>query len=490
MKTSIKILHWTPRIICILAILFISVFAIDAFGPEKTFWQQLGDFLLHLVPSFVLIAVLIVAWKWEYIGGIIFIIIGFGLSIFVFILNYNRTHSVGTSLGEILIITFPFVVVGILFIISYFMKKGKVNQNFNIKSMGIILVLIFAGIISCTGQKTDEKVYEAYELRINGHADSAKVLLQQITTENPTNAMAWYELCRTTEHLGMANPRAIKESLDEALRCISLAVENDPKNAWYLSYKGGIETLQFYLALQIGNENASAYLAKLEDTYKSVFELDPSYYENKLTLVEFFGGLPTEIGGDTEKAEKYAKELESEDLIYSAKAREILMPEDANYETFWKEIVEKNNKNADAHQALGRVYLFMDNIDEATNCYQKAIDLDPSKNDLYLDLGRYYMMMAMQNPALTDSVSPFIEEQFNKFLNFSPKPIKPMRAWAYSILSMINSNTQNVEAADKFLTMAKDLDPFFSPISGKPSIVLYCQPDVVVHNQGYYLSPF
>ena len=123
MKTSIKILHWTPRIICILAILFISVFAIDAFGPEKTLWQQFGDFLLHLVPSFVLIAVLIVAWKWEYIGGIIFIIIGFGLSIFVFILNYNRTHSAGTSLGEILIITFPFVVVGALFIISHYMKK-------------------------------------------------------------------------------------------------------------------------------------------------------------------------------------------------------------------------------------------------------------------------------------------------------------------------------------------------------------------------------
>ncbi len=128
MKTSIKILHWTPRIICILAILFISMFAIDAFGPEKTIWQQLGDFLLHLVPSFVFIALLIVAWKWEYIGGIIFIVIGLGLSIFVFMLNYSRTHSVGTSLGEILIITFPFIVVGILFIISHYMKKKESSK--------------------------------------------------------------------------------------------------------------------------------------------------------------------------------------------------------------------------------------------------------------------------------------------------------------------------------------------------------------------------
>jgi hypothetical protein len=123
MKTSLRILYWSPRIICILAILFISMFAIDAFGPEKTMWQQLGDFLLHLVPSFVLTAVLVLAWKWEFLGGIIFIVIGFVLSIFVFMLNYNRNHSIGTSLGEVLIITFPFLVVGALFVISHFMKK-------------------------------------------------------------------------------------------------------------------------------------------------------------------------------------------------------------------------------------------------------------------------------------------------------------------------------------------------------------------------------
>ena len=38
--------------------------------------------------------------------------------------------------------------------------------------------------------------------------------------------------------------------------------------------------------------------------------------------------------------------------------------------------------------------------------------------------------------------------------------------------------------------MAKELDPFFSHASGKPSKVLYSPPDVIVHEQGYYLSPF
>jgi len=129
MKTSIKILHWTPRIICILAILFISMFAADSFTPELTFWQQIGDFIMHLIPSFILIALLIVAWKWEYIGGIIFIVISLGMSPFVFMLNYNRNHSIGMSLGIIMAITFPFVVVGILFIISHFMKKKNILKT-------------------------------------------------------------------------------------------------------------------------------------------------------------------------------------------------------------------------------------------------------------------------------------------------------------------------------------------------------------------------
>ena len=359
------------------------------------------------------------------------------------------------------------------------------------KNCLIICALIISyGMASCMGEQSNEKIFEAYELRINGQADTAKIILEQVISADSTNALAWYELCRTTEQLGMANPRAIKETLDEALKYINLAVKNDPDNAWYLSYKGGIETLHFYLAMQMGNENAAEYLKKVEETYNSVFQLDPSYYENKLTLVEFFGGLPADMGGNHEKAEKYASELEDEDLISGAKARELLMPEDADYVAFWNEIIENNPENADALQALGRIYLFMENIDEATNYYQEAIDLDPSKNVLYLDLGRYYMMMAMQNPGLIDSVAPFVEEKFKKYLNFTPEPINPMKAWAYGQLAMIDRRSGNVDAADKYVGMAIELDPFYSHAFGKPGKAIYCPPDVVVHDQGYYLSPF
>ena len=129
MKKSVKVYHWLPRIICILAILFISMFALDAFDPEKTIWQQLMAFIIHLIPSFILLAFLIIACKWEYIGGLIFIIIGLGLSTFVFMHNYKMNQSIGMSLGIIMAITIPFAIVGVLFMVSHFQKKKNLLKT-------------------------------------------------------------------------------------------------------------------------------------------------------------------------------------------------------------------------------------------------------------------------------------------------------------------------------------------------------------------------
>jgi hypothetical protein len=125
MKNSSNVYYWIPRILCILAITFVSIFALDAFVPGLTVWQQIGGFLIHLIPSFVLIVILAVAWKWEYIGGIIFTLIGLIFSPYVFSMNYHRNHSIGMSLVIILLITIPFIIIGFLFIISQKKKKNN-----------------------------------------------------------------------------------------------------------------------------------------------------------------------------------------------------------------------------------------------------------------------------------------------------------------------------------------------------------------------------
>jgi hypothetical protein len=76
-------LFWTPRILGIIAFLFIELFSLDVFGQGSVLSQILA-FLIHSLPAFILLAILIVAWKWETIGGILYIIAGFGLmSIYV-----------------------------------------------------------------------------------------------------------------------------------------------------------------------------------------------------------------------------------------------------------------------------------------------------------------------------------------------------------------------------------------------------------------------
>ncbi len=123
MVNSSKIFYWLPRGLCIAAILFISMFALDSFSPDLTIWQQIGAFLIHLIPSFILAALLALAWKWEFLGGILFLIIGIVFTPIIFQHNYRMNHSVWTSLNIILLITVPFILVGILFLTDHYRKK-------------------------------------------------------------------------------------------------------------------------------------------------------------------------------------------------------------------------------------------------------------------------------------------------------------------------------------------------------------------------------
>jgi len=127
MKISTRVLYWLPRIICIIGILFISMFSIDTLNSELTIWQQILSLSMHLIPSFVLIFLLLLSWKRELIGGIIFMIIGLGFSPIIFIHNFKMNESIWLSLGIISVITIPFAIVGMLFIVSHYRRKKSIT---------------------------------------------------------------------------------------------------------------------------------------------------------------------------------------------------------------------------------------------------------------------------------------------------------------------------------------------------------------------------
>ncbi len=123
MKTVIKVLVWSARVFSILAILFVSMFALDSFRPGISLEQQILHFLVHLIPSYILTAILVFAWKWELWGGVVFVSLGLALAPVIFIHNYRMTHHWEHGLFVVLLINGPFILVGAMFILCHFLKK-------------------------------------------------------------------------------------------------------------------------------------------------------------------------------------------------------------------------------------------------------------------------------------------------------------------------------------------------------------------------------
>lgn len=72
-RTLKQLLFWTPRLAGILFILFLSMFALDVLGTGLSFWDTVVALFMHLIPSIMLAIVVAVAWKWEWVGAVLFI---------------------------------------------------------------------------------------------------------------------------------------------------------------------------------------------------------------------------------------------------------------------------------------------------------------------------------------------------------------------------------------------------------------------------------
>ena len=109
MDRKAKFLYWAPRILAIVFILFISLFALDVFSEGYSFLETIVALFMHLIPTFILIAVTWIAWKNEFIGGFIFIGIFIFLTVF-----FNTSREVITFF----LISFPVLVIGLLFLLN------------------------------------------------------------------------------------------------------------------------------------------------------------------------------------------------------------------------------------------------------------------------------------------------------------------------------------------------------------------------------------
>ncbi len=76
MKKTNKFVYWFPRILSILFILFLALMSLDVFEENLGFWGTLLALLIHNIPTFVLLVILLISWKKEIVGAVGFIFAG------------------------------------------------------------------------------------------------------------------------------------------------------------------------------------------------------------------------------------------------------------------------------------------------------------------------------------------------------------------------------------------------------------------------------
>jgi hypothetical protein len=70
-----RILRWSPRVLALTFGAFITLFALDAFSESNGFVEMLVGFTIHLLPTFLVLGIVMISWKREWIGAILFTVL-------------------------------------------------------------------------------------------------------------------------------------------------------------------------------------------------------------------------------------------------------------------------------------------------------------------------------------------------------------------------------------------------------------------------------
>jgi thiol:disulfide interchange protein len=95
-----------------LTALFVGMFALDAFGEGNSFWNALPHFLVHLIPAFLLFAVVGLAWRRAWFGALMFL----AFAILYAIMTPRRPDW-------ILAVGGPLALVGVFYLVSWLSQR-------------------------------------------------------------------------------------------------------------------------------------------------------------------------------------------------------------------------------------------------------------------------------------------------------------------------------------------------------------------------------
>jgi energy-coupling factor transporter transmembrane protein EcfT len=86
------------------------MFALDVFSEDSGFWQTIVALLIHLIPTFIVVIALLIGWRWEWVGSVLF----GALALFYVVWMWGRFPLV-----TYLSISGPLALVGVLFLLNW-----------------------------------------------------------------------------------------------------------------------------------------------------------------------------------------------------------------------------------------------------------------------------------------------------------------------------------------------------------------------------------
>jgi hypothetical protein len=105
-----NLLTWSPRVLGLLFAAFVSLFALDVLDGQHGLWKTVAALLMHLIPTAILLVVLGLSWRWEWVGALVFPALG----VFYLVNSWGRLHWSAYA-----VIAGPLFLLGGLFLLSW-----------------------------------------------------------------------------------------------------------------------------------------------------------------------------------------------------------------------------------------------------------------------------------------------------------------------------------------------------------------------------------
>lgn len=326
-----------------------------------------------------------------------------------------------------------------------------------------------------------EPLLYAYQKRMEGKVDSVRKTFKP--NEQDRNPMNHYELARIKRHCLIGGA---EEDLNSYLYSVNLTMRGNHN----------VITVFFHAESMLFVERNKAKLRedRRDDNFYDpairefewLLEMKPDYHAARLHLVDIYSHIPGDLGGDMEKAKKHAAELSKYDSVWAARAEAILLSGEEKLLDFWLRIAPSHRDDPILQQELGRAYLSEGDVKHAEGCFRKAMELDPQKCTLLVDLARFHIRGLQRDKVRAPEHLTAAENYLLEYIRTDP--VNPHKAWCYAKLSWLKDLAGESEEGSKLLEQAKQLDMRFSREEAPPSMLLFIPLDEVYHEFESYFS--